>query len=945
VTSSRGGDDTGERDVESVEVDSFLRAVAKTPREDPGEHDLAGRALLHFHVVERLGAGGMGVVYRAIDEKLRRPVALKVLSPRLVADARHRDTLLREARSAAALSHSNIAAIHEVHDGPDGTFFVMELVEGETLRARLNRTGPLPVVEALRVASQIARGLARAHASNVVHRALKCENVMLTREGDVKLLDFGLATIDDASPPPTEPANAAAAALAPTMPATATPTTGGAVAGTPASMAPEQARGEPLDARADVYAFGVVLYEMLTARPPFAHRKGRPWDWGGIESTAWVPGKPLRATRSIERLVHRCLSYAREQRPADGAALVSEIARCAPTSRGRLWAVAVAVALPALGVAIVTLRHGRDLPLPPAPSAASSPAPARPATMRRVIYDDGLGVGSLSADETRVAYITFPPQDKAVRVRGIATQRDEWFETPDGRVVTMAMLRGEGPGERLYVGTASGTIWSIRLDTKKTTRIADSDWIAPLRTSLDGRYVVWLQGTEDDPRGYVMLDTTTGVRTPLGVGGEVFGVAPSPDGSVLAWLDGSGTVPRLLLARSSDPSKRKELVFDSHLLLHLVDWVDPDRLVVASRQIDPPGGMLWTVRIDPTTLEVKGPPAPVTSWSGFAVWDFKVHRAEHAVSLWGQTSDADMVVGGVHPGTHAIETLHVLAGGESSDVPTAWAADDRTVVFDSDRSGRWGVYAQDVVSSSAPVPLAVSPVRADWPELALRGTELLYWRVPDEGAPSLMRTPFDGARAHEASALFSAPDLGNPLGSHEKLRCPARSDDCILRWATTSEAAGWYRLDPRDGTRTPIDGLPPVVPTNTGGSVNLLDVTPNGDTIVVARGRTAGNGMLDFYSLRGNSASHVRSTPMPPTPVGSLMWALAFDPVGDGVYVGTGVNGDVSYVSRDGRATSVLVGTEKKADAGALVVSPDGTRVAFDLERTRNGVWSVDDAF
>src|ERR1700722_2140479 len=242
---SRGDDADADDASQSIEPDTFLRAVARAPHVSPQsggpsggvarstEPDLTGLKLLHFHVVEQLGAGGMGVVYKAIDEKLRRPVALKVLSARLLADERHRETLLREARSAAAVNHPSIAAIYEVHERPEGAFFVMELVEGETLRERLARMGPLPVAEALRVALDIARGLARAHASNVVHRDLKCENVMLTRDGQVKLLDFGLATVqgDDGDPDDSHRVGAAeptaALALAPTMPATPTPTTGG----------------------------------------------------------------------------------------------------------------------------------------------------------------------------------------------------------------------------------------------------------------------------------------------------------------------------------------------------------------------------------------------------------------------------------------------------------------------------------------------------------------------------------------------------------------------------------------------------------------------------------------------------------------------------------------------------------------------------------------------
>ena len=381
-------DDT---DVESVEVDTFLRAVARAPRVSvqssrvsgaaprPTERDLSGATLLHFHVVARLGAGGMGVVYKALDEKLRRPVALKVLSARQLADPGHRETLLREARSAAAVSHPNIAAIYEVHDREDGAFFVMELVEGETLRAKL-REGALPVAEALRVASAIAQGLSRAHAANVVHRDLKCENVMLTPDGQVKLLDFGLATVDGEDEEPGGQAQdpEGAAALAPTMPVVVTPTTGGRVAGTPTSMAPEQARGESVDPRADVYGFGVVLYEMLSGESPFDHRDRAPWLWGDETSPAWSVRRSLREAapdvpRPVELLVMRCLAYDREQRPRDGASLVAEI-EALRARRVRRWPIVAAIAALGAGAALAGAAWGLKAPGPPPTAAAKPPA-------------------------------------------------------------------------------------------------------------------------------------------------------------------------------------------------------------------------------------------------------------------------------------------------------------------------------------------------------------------------------------------------------------------------------------------------------------------------------------------------------------------------------------------------------------------------------------------
>ena len=397
---SRGDDADADDASQSIEPDTFLRAVARAPQVSPQsggpsggvarstEPDLTGLKLLHFHVVEQLGAGGMGVVYKAIDEKLRRPVALKVLSARLLADERHRETLLREARSAAAVNHPSIAAIYEVHERPEGAFFVMELVEGETLRERLARMGPLPVAEALRVALDIARGLARAHASNVVHRDLKCENVMLTRDGQVKLLDFGLATVqgDDGDPDDSHRVGAAeptaALALAPTMPATPTPTTGGRVAGTPASMAPEQARGEAVDARADVYGFGVVLYEMLSGEAPFAHRGRRPWEWGGETSAAWAPLRALRelapkVPRAVDQLVTRCLAYAREGRPANGAALVVEIDAFRARRPGR-WPLVLSVAVLALITAATVAWIGRGRRISAERFSSLAPSSKRP---------------------------------------------------------------------------------------------------------------------------------------------------------------------------------------------------------------------------------------------------------------------------------------------------------------------------------------------------------------------------------------------------------------------------------------------------------------------------------------------------------------------------------------------------------------------------------------
>jgi eukaryotic-like serine/threonine-protein kinase len=209
---------------------------------------LTGRTISHFNLREALGAGGMGVVYRADDTRLGRVVALKFLFPQYNLDASAKARFLREAHAAAALDHPNLCTIHEVGTSDEGWLFLtMALYQGETLRARLIRDGPIIAREALEIARQIAEGLRAAHAAGIIHRDLKPGNVMLLPDGTVRILDFGLAKARDQSLSET-----------------------GVRFGTASYMSPEQMRGATVDGRSDLWALGVVLYEMLTGRKPFS---------------------------------------------------------------------------------------------------------------------------------------------------------------------------------------------------------------------------------------------------------------------------------------------------------------------------------------------------------------------------------------------------------------------------------------------------------------------------------------------------------------------------------------------------------------------------------------------------------------------------------------------------------------------------------------------------
>jgi serine/threonine protein kinase len=220
---------------------------------------MTGHRLLHYEILERLGEGGMGVVYKARDTHLDRFVAIKVLPPERTADAARKARFVREAKAASALNHPHIVTIHDISSEGGRDFIVMELVTGKTLDELIGRKG-LKLNEALKLGAQIADALAAAHAAGIVHRDLKPANLMVSDSGAVKVLDFGLAKLTESATESDQDA--------PTRTVRAQ-TEEGAVVGTAAYMSPEQAEGKRLDARSDIFSFGAVLYETITGRRAF----------------------------------------------------------------------------------------------------------------------------------------------------------------------------------------------------------------------------------------------------------------------------------------------------------------------------------------------------------------------------------------------------------------------------------------------------------------------------------------------------------------------------------------------------------------------------------------------------------------------------------------------------------------------------------------------------
>jgi serine/threonine protein kinase len=470
---------------------------------------LIGQSLSHFRITAKLGAGGMGEVYRAEDTKLGRQVAIKVLPEAVANDPERLARFEREAKVLASLNHPHIAAIYSIEsagledasalhrtqphpplaEGGERSkhpvhFLVMELVEGEDLQERLDR-GPLPVDEALPIALQVAQALEAAHASGVIHRDLKPANVKVTPDGEVKVLDFGLAkaldpTASDVGEVATSPA-VIPLSLSPTL--TQQMTGAGVILGTASYMAPEQARGKTVDKRADVWAFGVLLWEMLSGQSLFAGETVTDVLAAVVTKEPDLAELPSEIPRTVRRLLERCLRKDPKRRLPDigtarleleealegGAeepwtsegdlSQVVEIERRSRTRERRLWAAGVLLAA-GLGIAAFALRRP-DEPEPPPPVHFKMPAPegwslAAPWTWP-VPSPDGRRVAFLAFSEDQA---TAPEGGGAVWIRSLEATSAQPMVGGDG--ASQLIPTWSPDGQSLLIGTG-GELRKVRL--------------------------------------------------------------------------------------------------------------------------------------------------------------------------------------------------------------------------------------------------------------------------------------------------------------------------------------------------------------------------------------------------------------------------------------------------------------------------------------------------
>jgi len=699
----------------------------------------SGQTLLHYRLLDKIGAGGMGEVWRAVDTNLDREVAVKILPEGLANDAERLARFEREAKVLASLNHPNVATVHGFHEAHGIRFLVMELVPGETLEERLRR-GAMPVDETVAVAKRIAEGIEYAHERGIVHRDLKPANVKLTGDGGVKVLDFGLAKAISGDPTMSGPTSTPT--VIPTL--TSVGTVAGMILGTAAYMSPEQARGTGVDRRADIWAFGAVLWEMLTGKRLFEEETSSDTLAAVLRAPIEWPQLPAATPPSLVRLLKRCLERDPKKRLRD------------------------------IGEARIALDAPMDEPI--APSAAPAPPPAR-SLAKTLIWAAALVVTVLAG--VAVVGILKGPKaeggDPVVRFNiGAQDKMDNlaWPRiSPDGTMIAF-QARGE---------SGKTSIWVRRLDSLQAQELAGTEGASRHWWSPDSRFLAFFVGNQ--------------LKKIAATGGPAQLVAEGESGADGTWGEG-GTI--LFDGRAIDPIHRVSasggtfvqvthpdaskgeaghawpfMLPDGKHFLFLAMPSTPDKkatvmaaelgkpdakpLVQTTSRIEYATGHLFYVldgtlvaqRFDPDKLEVAGDPVPVAEHLTFdtnGASGFSVSSTGTLVYVAGAAAANSDLIWVDRTGREIGKV-----GGPGAYRDVALSPDETRVVYGlaDDRNQTEDLWVRDLRRDVAS-RLTFGSGSEFWPVWSPDGRRIAYAGDQKNGSPSLFEKDAGGTGAERA---------------------------------------------------------------------------------------------------------------------------------------------------------------------------------------------------
>lgn len=688
-----------------------------------------GGTVSHYRIMEELGRGGMGVVYKARDTHLERVVAIKVLPPERVTDPERKRRFIQEARTASALNHPNIITVHDIASDAGVDYMVMEFVTGKTLEQLVGRKG-LKLNDTLKYGAQIAAALATAHAAGIIHRDLKPGNVMVTEGGLVKVLDFGLAKLAE-----PDPADVAATG-------TLTPRTEeGVVVGTAAYMSPEQAQGKKLDARSDIFSFGSVLYEMVTGQRPFQGETKLSMLSAIIDKDpAPLSTLAAQAPPELEKLIARCLRKdpdRRAQNMADVKLALEDLKEDSDSGKLRApAAVRPRVSVPIIVGLIVVLLAAAGITW----WMTRAPRPAPVPTLRRLTWDSGLTTDpSLSPDGKMLAYASDRSGEGNLDIyvqqvgggeplrltRGPGDKREPGF-SPDG--ITIA-YDGQQEAKGLYlVSTLGGSARKLASEGQRPQFSPDGKWIAYWVGDVGGaslnirdRACIFVVPSVGGAPRQIRPDFVAAsypIWSPDGerllfLGNPVNG--PRPEDSIDWWVTPLTAGPAIKTG-ALEATRKAKLAGD----LQVYPWVpgapawEPDGkgLVFSARSGDSTN--LWRIAISPTTFKLTAPPERLTAGPAREDMPSVISGAAGAVRVAFASLTQNLSIWSlpIKPNEgKVVGELKRLTHEDADDFFPALSGDGGRMVYVSSRSGSQEVWIRDLGTGQESVLTASGSVK------------------------------------------------------------------------------------------------------------------------------------------------------------------------------------------------------------------------------------------
>jgi len=862
-----GGDDLLCSEVESLlssyeQEKSFLEtpaaALAAQSLVKEESAALVGQQLGHYQIVREIGRGGMGVVYLAQDVSLGRPVALKLLPKHLTSDPNRLRRFEREARAASALNHHNILTIYEIAQLDGLHSIATEFIDGMTLRERI-RSKELKLSETLNIAEQIASALVAAHEAGIVHRDVKPENVMLRRDGYVKVLDFGLAKLTEQQTVKRVNASAAVAGT----------NTDTGVMGTVGYMSPEQARGESVDHRTDIFSLGVVIYEMVTGQMPFEAKTAR-------DVIVPIPEQeppPLvhylsEAPSELQLIVNKALRQDKEERYQTITELLTDLKSA--TSKRSAKSRLTARRLSLLAATLVVVVGGLVWFYASSRTVKSSLPP-----MKVVPFTSSAGsewVGAFSPDGNQIAYVWKGEKDDNidVYVKQIGVEKPLRLTSdpsadfcalwsPDGQNV--AFVRYTEAGAAIFMVPASGGAESKLLTLGSNVPFPPAwDW------SPDGKFIAFTdKPSKDEPAKIFLISPDTLARHPLtaptrNLGGVEFvnlgDSEPvfSPDGQSVAFVRQNSLVSADIYIVPIAGGEPRRLTFENAAVGGLTWTADGREIIFSSSNPFVRSGSLWRIQAS------GGAPERFTV-AGYDVMSPHISRRGNRLAYVQASGDYNIYKIDVSGTAVSKNPPTKLIASTRNDVSPQFSPDGRRIVFASDRSGsseiwmcdsdgsnvvqmtslkeagtpRWSPDGQQIAfdffedrrghiyvintAGGPPRPITTGDFDDIVPSWSRNGKWIYFasnrtgvyqvWRVPAEGGEAVQLTTLGGGLAFESfdgKYVYYVKDWQNPGiwrvpvdGGEEVQVLASFHSENNGDWAVVEDGLYFINPEPKDG--------------------------------------------------------------------------------------------------------------------------------------------------